>query len=245
MNKDCQKMRDKMASHLFGALSRRDEDALTQHIAGCSECRKHMQALGDEQSLLRECAEKVDAGMGPREERMVEAVKRFNPRESTERIMPRRTIVPVRIAKLAVAATSLIAAGYFAGRFLAPPPVDIERLQAALEPIIRQSVAEQMSRDRDRALERHAVRLKKELARQLHDALNEFAAGTLAASRAATEQRLAELIRLIEAARTVDHYQVAVAFERIESNRLQDKTRFGEGLVRLTSHRNEMPGNKQ
>ncbi|MEA3226108.1 MAG: hypothetical protein U9Q07_09170, partial [Planctomycetota bacterium] len=63
---------------------------------------------------------------------------------------------------------------------------------------------------------------------------------TLTASQAATEQRLAELIRLIEAARTVDHWQVARAFEQIESYRLRDRTRFGESLVSLASLRNEI-----
>ena len=34
--------------------------------------------------------------------------------------------------------------------------------------------------------------------------------------------------------------QVARAFEQIESNRLQDRTRFGESLVSLASLKNEM-----
>jgi len=68
----------------------------------------------------------------------------------------------------------------------------------------------------------------------------------LAASRAVTDQRLAELIRLIEAVRTVDHYQVRMALEQIESNRLQDKTHFGKGLVSLAAQKNkELYKNKQ
>jgi hypothetical protein len=106
-------------------------------------------------------------------------------------------------------------------------------------------VIEQINHDRELVLESHIVQLKEDLSRQFHRDLRECAARTLAASRVTTEQRLAELIRLIEAARTVDHYQVAVALERIELKRLQDKTRFGEGLVRLAAYGNEIPGNQQ
>ncbi len=41
--------------------------------------------------------------------------------------------------------------------------------------------------------------------------------------------------RLIEATRIVDRQQIARALEKIESNRLQDRTRFGESLVSLAS----------
>jgi len=100
--------------------------------------------------------------------------------------------------------------------------------------------------DREAALERHYAKLKDELARQSRREMSGLVEMTLSASQAVTEQRLAELIRLIEAARTVDHWQIARALEQIESNRLQDRTRFGESLVSLASLETEMmPGDPE
>lgn len=252
MSEDCEKMQDKIADSIFGALSRQDDDALKQHLAVCSQCREYMKALRDEKGLLREFAGRVEAGMEPREERMAEAVKSCNLTERMKLPLLWRTIVQSRITKLTVAAALLIAAGYFAGRLLPARPADTQQLQAALETslkssleqAIRNSLLEQVNRDRELALERHYAQLRDELTRQFYHDSNEFAVRTLAASRAATEQRLAELIQLIEAARTVDHLQVATAFEQIESNRLEDRTRFGKGLERLIAEKKQgLPDN--
>ena len=245
MNRDCEKIQEKIKGLIFGALSRRDEDAVMEHTAGCSECRTYLQALRDEQCVIREFAAKVEAGMEQREERMVEAVKRTNIDEPMECKFPKRTIGRMAIAKLAVAATLLIAAGYVAGRYLAPSSIDIERLQAALEPAIRRKLQEQMNRDRELALERHTAQLKEELAQQFYRDLNGFASKTLTASRLATERRLIELIELIEAVRAVDHMQVATAFKRMEANRLQDRSHIGENLNRLATHTNNVSGNNE
>ena len=148
-------------------------------------------------------------------------------------------------AKLAVAASLLIVAGFVAGRYLAPPSVDIEKLQAALEPAIQRNLQEQISHDRDLALERHTAQLKEELTQQFYRELNGYAAKTLTASRLATEQRLVELIELIETARAVDHMQVASAFERMEVNRLHDQSRIGENLMKLATRKNNVPANNE
>jgi hypothetical protein len=253
MSEDCERMQDKIADCIFGALSRQDNDALNEHVAGCSKCRQYMQALSDEKSLLREFAEKVDAGMEPRKERLAKAVERCKPGERTKLRPTWRTIVQSRFAKLAVAAGLLIVAGYLAGRLLPSRSADIQQLQAALEASLRSSLErgihgsliEQVNRDRELALERHYMRLRDELARQSRHEMNELARMTLAASRTATEQRLEELIRLIEAARTIDHLQVERALDLMESSRLEDRTRFGEGLVSLATLKNEgLPNNR-
>ena len=248
MNEDCKRMKDKMADHLFDRLDAQDRDALNEHIARCPKCAEHFQALKDEKELLKEFAGKVDAGMQQRKERMAEEIQRCDLAKRTGRRYGWAAIAQGRIAKLAVAAGLLVAAGFFAGRLMPTRPADIDQLQAALETSLKASLEEgiysnlieQVNRDRESALERHYVRLKDELARQSRHEMSEVAEMTLTASQAATEQRLAELIRLIEAARTVDHWQVAKAFEQIESYRLQDRTRFGESLVSLASLKNEM-----
>lgn len=243
MSEECQRTQDKMADYIYGALSRQDSDALNEHVAGCSKCTEHLQELTDQSNLLRDFAGKVDAGMQQRKERMADAIKRCNPvgRRKLPLIWP------------AVAAGLLIAVGFLAGQLLPDRPVNLEEVQVALETSLKSSVeravqqnlAEQVSRDRELALERFYVRLREELTGQFRQEVNKFAVQTLAESRAETEQRLAYLIQLIEAARTVDHWQVAKALEQIESSRLQDRTRFGEQLVSFVALKNEVPPNSQ
>jgi hypothetical protein len=248
MNEDCERMKERMADHLLGNLSGQDSDALNEHVALCSKCAEHFQTLRDEKALLREFAEKVDAGMQQRKEKVTEAIQRCDLTERTSPPFSWRTIAQGRISRLAVAAGLLVAAGFFGGRLMPARPADIGQLQAALETSLKasleegihSSLIEQVNRDRESALERHYVRLKDELARQSRYEMNEIAGITLTASRTATEQRLEELIGLIEAARTIDHWQIARALEQVESNRIEDRTRFGESLVSLASLKNEM-----
>ncbi|MBN2312511.1 MAG: hypothetical protein JXM79_01190 [Sedimentisphaerales bacterium] len=242
MKKDCMKMQDKMADLIFGTLSRHEKQALDDHIAGCLECWEYLQTLKDEQSVLRGFTGKVEAGMKQREERMLDAIRHCTIETSAEPMTARQTFNFLRISKLAVAAVLLIATGYFAGHFFASPSVDIEELRAALEPAIRRNLEEQMKQNFELALHRHVTQLKEDLAGQFHREMKEFSARTLVASRMATEQRLIELVQLIEATRAVDHRQIAAALERIETHRLYDKTRLGEGLIKLAAQKNEMSG---
>jgi uncharacterized membrane protein YvbJ len=253
MSKNCEKMQDKIVDCILGTLSQEDREVLNEHIAACSKCGQYMQALKDEKNLLREFAGKVDAGMETREEKMAKAIASCNQAKQTKIPLIWRTFVQSKIPKLAAAAVILIAIGYFAGQLLSPRSPDMKQLQAALETslkssieqTIRKSLLEQVHSDRELALERHYVRLKDELTRQLHQNISDFAVQTLAASRAVTDRRLADLIQLIEAARAVDHYQIRMALEQMESNRLQDKTHFGKGLMSLAAHNQMLSDNKQ
>jgi hypothetical protein len=241
-------MKDKMADYLFDCLSAPDRDALNEHLGRCPKCAEHFHSLKAERDLLREFAGKVDAGMQARKQRMAEAIKSCD--LSVRRKLPSRfrAIVLSPIARVAVAAGLLIAVGFIAGRLLPAGPAEVAELRAAMEGSLRSSLEagiyssliEQVSRDHQAALERQYLRLKDELARQFRLEMHELAEMTLTVSQTATEERLAELIRLIEAARAVDHWQVARAFEQVESNRLRDRTRFGESLVSLAPLKNEI-----
>jgi hypothetical protein len=151
--------------------------------------------------------------------------------------------LPLIVVKLAAAAVLMIGAGFLAGRFSAPEPPDMQKLQAALEsslksslePAIRQELLSQMDDRWQSALDASHAQLKEELARQVHRDLMEFAAQTLAASGSRTDQRLNELIQLIEAARIQDRRRMAAAFDYIES-------RFGDGLVTLAERTDDLLG---
>ena len=146
-----------------------------------------------------------------------------------------------RLMKLAAAAVLMIGAGFIGGRLSAPEPLDVQELQIALEsslksslvPAIQQELLSEMDDRWQSTLATSNVKVKDELARQVRRDLTEFAAQTLAASGTRTDQRLNELIRLIEAARIQDRQRMAAAFDYIES-------RFGSGLVTLAARTDDL-----
>jgi len=148
-----------------------------------------------------------------------------------------------RLMKLAAAAVLMIGAGFIGGRLSAPEPLDVQELQVALEsslkssliPAIRQELLSEMDDRWQSTLAASNAKVKDELARQVRRDLTEFAAQTLAASGTRTDQRLNELIQLIEAARIQDRQRMAAAFDYIES-------RFGNGLVTLAARTDELFG---
>jgi hypothetical protein len=164
-------------------------------------------------------------------------------RESTG-TRTRRAIIKRPIIKLAAAAVLLIGLGYVAGR-LSAPPTDVEQLRSDLEASLKSSLAEEMNRRWQPVFTASCVQLKDEIHQQLRRDLAEFADRILTASDTLTEQRLMELINLIEAARKQDRWRVATALERIELNRMQDKTLFGKGLVNLAAQTNELLDTKE
>jgi len=157
-----------------------------------------------------------------------------------------RRRLPHIVAKLAAAAVLMIGAGFLAGRLSAPEPVNVQELQAALEsslkssliPAIRQELLSEMEDRWQSTLAVSNAKVKDELARQVRRDLMEFAAQTLAASGTRTDQRLNELIQLIEAARIQDRRRMASAFDYIES-------RFGNGLVTLAARTDELLGTER
>jgi len=153
------------------------------------------------------------------------------------------------ITKCAAAAVLLIAVGYIVGRASAPQTLDVEELQAtlesslkaSLEPAIRQDLIVQLNEQWQSAFVANSTQLKEELHQQVRRDLTEFAAQTLAASGTLTNQRLTELIQLIEAARRRERQQIEAAFEQIE----QEKIQLRNGLLAVAAQTNELMGTKQ
>ena len=149
--------------------------------------------------------------------------------------------LPPIMAKLATAAVVLIAAGFVAGRLSGPSPADVEELRAELEaslkasiePAIRRGVLDEVERRWQSVFAASCAQLKDELAQQVRRDLTQFAAQSLTASGVQTQRQLRELIQLIEAARIQDRRNVEAALEHIESQ-------FGNGLVTLAAHTNEL-----
>jgi hypothetical protein len=160
-----------------------------------------------------------------------------------------RNIFKSPITKFAAAAILLIAVGYATGRLSAPQPLDVEELKAALEsslkaslePAMRQDLIAQLNEQWQSAFSANSAQLKEELHQQVRHDLTEFAAQTLAASGTLTNQRLMELIQLIEAARRREREQVAAALQQIE----QEKIQLRNGLLAVAAQTNELQRMKQ
>ncbi len=144
---------------------------------------------------------------------------------------------PSPITKFAAAAVLLICAGFLTGRLSTPQPVDVEQLRADL--------IKQVNQQWESTLEVRHAQLREEVYRQVRRDLTEFAARTLTASRDLTDQRLVELVRLIEAARVQDRQRIAAALEQVELNRLQDKTQLRNGLQTLVARASELQPARQ
>jgi len=142
-----------------------------------------------------------------------------------------RINIPNSFTKVAAAAVLLIMAGYATGRLLSPKPPDIEQLRVALEPTIRQNILDEMKQYWQLGLTASYAQLKDDLSQQYRSDLNQFAAYTLAASGAATNQRLEALIESINQAQTQDRQWVATALGEIELNRLQDNAKLSNAFV--------------
>lgn len=197
----------------------------------------------DENEILRRL--KLISQIEPTSEAAEQAVKRTRSaladkenRRQNSRTKTWSAFIASNLGKFAAAAVLLIAVGYAIGRLTTPQP-DMEQLQSAMETSLRASLLEEMNNRWQTAFTANCVQLKDELQQQVRRDLTEFAAQTLAASNTLTEQRLIQLIELIEAARERDRLQVAAALEEIELNRLQDKSQLGSGLVALAAQTSE------
>ncbi|MFB0524955.1 MAG: hypothetical protein ACETVZ_05400 [Phycisphaerae bacterium] len=181
----------------------------------------------------------TDVPPGPPEEltdatvaKLTEAAGSFQQEVKTIKITERIKMAKGLI-KFAAAAVILIASGYAIGLLSAPKTPDIEQLQAALEPAIRQNLFQEMRQYLQVSLTGGYSQLKDELQQQYRRDLSNFAIQTLAASSAVTNQRLEELIDTINTAQTQDRRWFASALNQIEHNRLQDRTQFAAGLETL------------
>lgn len=142
-----------------------------------------------------------------------------------------RIKLPNSFAKVAAAAVLLIMAGYATGRLLSPKPPDIEQLRVALEPVIREQLLDEMKQYWQLGLTASYAQLKDDISQQYQRDLNQIAAYTLAASGAATNQLLENLIESINQAQTQERQWVATALGEIELNRLKSDAQLSNAFV--------------
>jgi len=135
------------------------------------------------------------------------------------------------LAKIAAAAVLLIAAGYTAGRLSGSRPPDMEEIQAALEPKIRQKLLEETRQYVQLGLANSYARIQDELSQQYRQELNRVALQAVAASNAVTNELLTELIASFNEVQSQYRQQVAVALDQMESNRLKDRSELRDAFA--------------
>jgi hypothetical protein len=253
MENACEQLRDKILELIAGTLSADEAAELLRHIDQCSKCSQYFEALKADDKLLGEFSDAMRPTVARLEERVIDALNRGVSRAAVRQASVWRAILTSPITRFAAAAVLLIGVGYIAGVLSASRVPDIQQLESALGaslkaslgPAIREDLLQQMNERWESVFATSCVQIKDELHQQVQRDLTEFAAQTLAASRTLTDQRVMELVRLIEAARMQDRRRVAEALEQIELNRLQDRARFGNGLQVLAAQTSERLGAEQ
>ena len=231
MNGPCREMQEKIADDVLGALEPQEREAVHRHLAECPRCRAYANSLRQQSDALAALGDEVKSGMAARRERAIQAFDAATPE-------PKRSPWLGRLVPAAVAALLVLAIGITIGRLTAPKPINVERLRADLQASIRESLLGDVDQQLASALAAGEVQLKAEIVEQVREDLRTFATDVVANSEQMMDVRLAEFVRLIEAARMKDRQRVVQAFERVELNRRRDRSQIGQGvksLVALTS----------
>jgi len=234
MNRPCPEMQDKVADYVLGALDSQQVEALQEHLAGCEACWQYAQSLQEQAQSLVELGRRLDADMEARRDRVMEALQDVSPVQTSTRLFP-----PVGgFLKMSVAAVLVLGAGVIIGRATSPRPVDVEQLRAdlqasiiaSLKPTVQGNVLAEVDQRLESGLAANEASLRSELAEQLRGDLQLFATQFTAGSERRLEKKFAEFVRLLEEVRLKDRQQVAKALDRIERDRVRDRTQIGTGL---------------
>lgn len=149
-----------------------------------------------------------------------------------------------RCLQVAAAVLILLGIGFLSGRISISRQTDQQQLYADLETSLRtslqgalkQEIVNPLNDQWQGALQASCAQLRTEILAQLNRDLGTLTENTLALTERMTDQRLAELVRLIETARLQDRRQIAAALEQIELGRLRDKIQIDNGFQTLVAY---------
>jgi len=237
MNRPCPDMQEQIADYVIAALDAEQAEVLRQHLAGCDSCRRYLNDLERQGQSLIGLGREIKADANLRQDKVIRALDNIAP--AGGRRVP---LLVGRFARVAVAAVLVLAAGIVIGRRTTPQPVDVERLRADIEtsvlaslrPAVEQDLLTEVDRRVQEALSADHADLQVKIVEQLRDDLRVLTAQLVSRSEARVDQRVAELVQLIEAARLKDRQQTAKALDQI-------RTKMGMGLYFLAARTSEAP----
>jgi len=230
MSQPCHDMQERILDLALGALNEEQAREVQRHLDTCDSCRRYARALAEQGESLAALGWRVQADMDARRDRAIDALQGVAP--AGPRVLP----LAGRFARAAVAAVLVLAVGILIGRFTSPKPIDVEQLRAdlqasivaSLQPAVRQSVLSDVDGRLDAALAARDERIATEFVELLRQDLRVIAAELTTGSEQLVDERFAEVVELIEAARQTDRRQVAKALEQI-------RTQTGMGFLRLAT----------
>ncbi len=230
MSQPCDDMQERILDLTLGVLNAEHARDVQRHLDTCDSCRRYAQALTEQGESLAALGRQVQADMDARRGRVIEALQGVAP--ARPRVLP----FAGRFARAAVAAVLVLAAGIVIGRLSSPESIDVEQLRAdlrasivaSLQPAVRQAVLSDVDGRLEAALAARDERIATELVELLRQDLRVIAAELTTGSERLVDERFADVVQLIEAARQTDRRQVAKALEQI-------RTQTGMGFVRLAS----------
>ena len=239
MNEACRDMQERIADYVLGALDEPDARQVREHLSMCRPCEAYLQALTAQSEGLAALGREVEAHMETRQDKVLQALEETSVAYHAGWAFPRVGV----LARIAVAAVLVLGVGMGIGRLTAPRPIDMDQLRTNLEASIANTLRSTVEQETlavvderlQMALEAGNAELKAEIAAQVRRDLGAFATQFVAGSEAMVDQRLAELVELIEAARLKDRQRVARAFDHLEQSRHRDRTQIGLGLQTLAS----------
>jgi hypothetical protein len=242
MNRPCPDMQDQIVDFMLGALDADATQAVQEHLDRCPDCRQYLQNLREQGDALVGLSREVCADMEARQTRVLEALAKVSPVAAVGRILP----FTGGFIKTAVAAVLVLGAGVVIGRWTAPRPVDVEQLRAqveasvaaSLQPSMRESILAEVDRHLQAGLSDRDEQLRAELIEQVRRDLRVLATQFAANSQKLVDDRFAEVVQLVEAARRTDRERVARALEQIT-------TRTGLGFQTLAARANASPATMQ
>ena len=104
MDNHCKNIQNQMADYILGTLKNEQIDFFEQHINECEQCRRNLQLLENENRLLVQFGNNLDAGMAERKGRAMEKLNNSTRDEHSEANSIWRKVMNSRITQLSTAA---------------------------------------------------------------------------------------------------------------------------------------------
>lgn len=233
----CRQIQEQIPLYIDGSLSEQQEQAVRDHIAQCEQCSDYLRAIEQDDKLLSSFVESMRPSIGRVEKEVISAVEG----QQENRIGGAAGILKKsRFVQYAAAAVVFIAVGFLVGRVSTSQPVDIDQLRnelkVSLASEIRKEVSEQLKGDLQAAFAAGFEQVGEGLRNEYRQDLNRYAIQTLAASNAATNQLLTELIATIDTSRTRDLRTIAAVMEQMELNRMRDSSELRDSFATFASY---------
>jgi hypothetical protein len=232
----CKEIREQIPLYIEGRLSAARVQLVSDHLAQCEQCSDYLKAIKKDDSLLNGYVESMRPSIERIEKGVISAVERQPQRRAAG--FDAWITNHSRILRYAAAAAVLITAGFLAGR-ISTARMSIDRLRsdikASLAGDIKKELYQQLGNDLQTAFAAGFAQAKDELRREYQTQLNDFALQTLAASSAASNRLLGELVDAINQSRVQELNRVAYAINQVGA----DNARLRDELVTFASYTDE------